>query len=140
LPELEGYTDYRYAASSERRHDLKVVINSHFAKRWHISGMFVLATGLPYTEAEEAYMLNGQLICRYSTYNGAHLPLYHRLDISCSCDIIKTSEHELGINLYIYNVYAHKNAQYMMYRDDLKPIYGQMMPSFIPSISIYGKF
>lgn len=140
LPELEGYTDYRYAASSERRHDLKVVINSHFAKRWHISGMFVLATGLPYTEAEEAYMLNGQLICRYSTYNGAHLPLYHRLDISCSCDIIKTSEHELGINLSIYNVYAHKNAQYMMYRDDLKPIYGQMMPSFIPSISIYGKF
>lgn len=140
LPDLEGYTDYRYAASSERRHDLKVVINSHFAKRWHISGMFVLATGLPYTEAEEAYMLNGQLVCRYSTYNGAHLPLYHRLDISCSCDIIKTVEHELGVNLSIYNVYAHKNAQFMMYRDDLKPIYGQMLPSFIPSVSIYGKF
>ena len=140
LPGLEGFTDYRYAASSERRHDLKVVINSHFAKRWHISGMFVLATGLPYTRAEEAYMLNGQLVCRYSTFNGAHLPLYHRLDISCSCDIIKTPEHELGVNLSIYNVYAHKNAQFMMYRDDLKPIYGQMLPSFIPSISIYGKF
>ena len=140
LPDLEGYTDYRYASSSERRHDLKVVLNSHFAKRWNISAMFVLATGIPYTKAEEAYLLNGRMICLYSTYNGAHLPLYHRLDISCSCDIIKTSEHELGINLSLYNVYAHKNAQFLVYQDNLKPVMGTVLSTIIPSISIYGKF
>ena len=140
LPGLEGYTDYRYAASSERRHDLKVVLNSRFAKRWNISAMFVLATGLPYTEAKEAYFLNGQMVCLYSTYNGAHMPLYHRLDLSCSCDIIKTKEHELGINLSLYNTYAHKNAQFVIYRDDLKPIYGSSLITILPSISIYGKF
>lgn len=140
LPGLEGFTDYRYAASSERRHDLKVVINSHFAKRWHIGAMFVLATGVPYTETREAYMFNGRLMGVYSTFNGAHLPLYHRLDLSCSCDIIKTAEHELGINLSLYNVYAHKNAQFVMYRNDLKPIYGNALMTIIPSISIYGKF
>jgi hypothetical protein len=140
LPGLEGYTDYRYAASSERRHDLKVVFNSHFAKRWNISAMFVLATGLPYTEAQEAYFLNGKMVCLYSTYNGAHLPLYHRLDLSCSCDIIKTKEHELGINLSLYNAYAHKNAQFVVYRDDLKPILGTSLTTITPSISIYGKF
>lgn len=140
LPGLEGYTDYRYAASSERRHDLKAVLNAHFAKRWNISGMFVLATGLPYTKAEEAYLMNGKMVCRYGTYNGAHMPLYHRLDISCSCDIIKTPEHELGINLSIYNVYWHKNAQFVVYRENVKPILGTGMTTIIPSISIYGKF
>lgn len=140
LPELEGYTDYRYAASGERRHDLKLVLNSRFAKRWNVSAMFVLATGLPYTEAKEVYILNGKMVCLYSTFNGSHLPLYHRLDLSCSCDIIKTAEHELGINLSLYNTYAHKNAQFMFYRDDLKPILGTSMITIIPSISIYGKF
>ena len=140
LPALDGYTDYRYAASSERRHDLKAVLNAHFAKRWNISGMFVLATGLPYTKAEEAYLMNGKMVCRYSTFNGAHMPLYHRLDISCSCDIIKTPEHELGINLSIYNVYWHKNAQFVVYRENFKPVLGTGMTTIIPSISIYGKF
>jgi hypothetical protein len=140
LPALEGYTDYRYAASSERVHDLKLVLNSRFAKRWNISAMFVLATGLPYTQAQEAYMLNGQMICRYSTYNGAHMPLYHRLDLSCSCDIIKTREHEFGINLSLYNTYAHKNAQFVVYRENLKPILGTSLSTIIPSISFYGTF
>lgn len=140
LPELEGYTDYRYSASSERRHDLKLVLNARFAKRWNISSMFVLATGIPYTEAQEAYFLNGQMVCRYSTYNGAHMPLYHRWDLSCSCDIIKTTDHELGINLSLYNVYAQKNAQFVLYSDNLKPMYGAALVTIIPSVSIYGKF
>ena len=140
LPELEGYTDYRYAASSERRHDLKIVINSHFAKRWNVSAMFVVASGLPYTEAKEAYFMNGKMICLYSTYNGAHMSPYHRLDLSCSCDIIKTKEHEFGINVSLYNTYAQKNAQFVVYRTDFKPIVGSTMSTIIPSISLYGKF
>lgn len=140
LPGLEGFTDYRYAASCERRHDLKLVVNSRFAKRWNVSAMFVLASGLPYTEAKEAYLLGGSMMCLYSTYNGSHMPLYNRLDLSCSCDIIKTKEHELGVNLSLYNVYAYKNAQFVLYRDDLKPVLGTTLMTIIPSVSIYGKF
>jgi hypothetical protein len=140
LPALDGRNDYIYAASHERRHDLNIVLNARFAKRWTVGGQFVLASGLPYTKAEEAYMLNGNMICRYSTFNGAHMPLYNRLDLSCSCDIIKTPEHELGINLSLYNVYCYKNAQFVVYRENLKPIYGTSLSIIIPSISIYGKF
>ena len=140
LPALDGRNDYIYAASHERRHDLNIVLNARFAKRWTIGSQFVLASGLPYTKAEEAYMLNGNMICRYSTFNGAHMPLYNRLDLSCSCDIIKTSERELGINLSLYNVYCHKNAQFVVYRENLKPIYGTSLSLIIPSISIYGTF
>ena len=140
LPALDGSYQYIYAASHDRRHDLNIVVNAHFAKRWTIGGQFVLASGLPYTRAEEAYMMNGNMICRYSTFNGAHLPLYNRLDLSCSCDIIKTKEHELGINLSLYNVYCMKNAQFVVYRDNLEPVYGTSLSTIIPSISIYGKF
>ena len=85
-------------------------------------------------------MMNGKMVCHYSTYNGAHMPLYHRLDLSCSCDIIKTKEHELGINLSLYNSYAHKNAQFVVYRENFKPVLGSGMSTIIPSISLYGKF
>lgn len=140
LPALDGIEEYIYAASHERRHDLNIVLNARFAKRWNIGAQFVLASGLPYTKAEEAYMLNGQMICRYSTFNGAHMGLYNRLDLSCSCDIIKKNGHELGINISLYNVYCYKNQQFVVYRENLQPIYGTMMSTIIPSLSIYGKF
>lgn len=140
LPALDGSQEYIYSASHERRYDLNIVLNARFAKRWTVGGQFVLASGLPYTKAEEAYILNGNMICRYSTFNGAHMPLYNRLDLSCSYDIIKTQDHELGINLSLYNVYCYKNAQFVVYRDNLRPIYGTTLSMIIPSISIYGKF
>ena len=140
LPTLDGSNDYIYAASHERRHDLNIVLNTRFAKRWTISGQFVLASGLPYTQAEEAYILNGNMICRYSTFNGAHLPIYNRLDLSCSYDIIRNQEHELGVNISLYNVYCHKNAQFVVYRDNLLPVLGTTLSTIIPSISIYGTF
>lgn len=140
LPTLDGIDEYIYAASHERRHDLNIVLNAQFAKRWNIGAQFVLASGLPYTKAEEAYMLNGQMICRYSTFNGAHMGLYNRLDLSCSCDIIKKKNHELGINISLYNVYCHKNQQFVVYRENLRPIQGTTLSTIIPSVSIYGKF
>ena len=117
-----------------------MVLNARFAKRWNIGAQFVLASGLPYTEAKEAYFLNGQMICRYSTFNGAHMALYNRLDLSCSYDIIKKKDHELGINLSLYNVYCHRNQQFVVYRENLQPIYGTALSIIVPSISIYGKF
>lgn len=140
FPGLDGRTDYAYAASHERRHDLKIVLNSRFCKRWSVGGMFVLASGIPCTRAEEVYIVNNELVCSYSTYNGYHLPLYHRLDLTASCDIINKNDHLLGINLSIYNVYNQKNAQFMVYRDSFCPDYGQSLSFIIPSISIYARW
>ncbi len=140
FPSLDGSQEYIYAASHERRHDLNVVLNSRIAKRWSIGAMFVLASGLPYTQVQEAYMLNGNMVCHYSTYNGAHMRLYHRLDLSCSYDIIQKNDHTLGINLSFYNVYCQRNQQFVVYRGMLTPNYGTSLSTIIPSISIYGTF
>ena len=140
IPELEGYTDYHYAASHDRRHDLNIVANVRFAKRWSVGAHFVLASGLPYTRALEAYVINRKMVCRYDTFNGATMKIYHRLDISISCDIIKKKGHELGINLSAYNVYLNKNQQFVVYRNSLRPDFGTTISTIIPSLSIYGKF
>ena len=139
IPALDGSMEYIYAASHERRHDFNLVLNTRFAKKWCIGAQLVIASGLPYTPAVEAYMLNGQLFCKYATFNGTHMPLYNRLDLSCSYDIIQKKGHTLGINLSLYNVYCYKNAQFVVYRENsLKPVFGTSMSTIIPSVSIYG--
>lgn len=141
IPQLDGLQSYIYAASHERRHDLNIMLNAQVAKRWNIGAVFVLASGLPYTKAQEVYMLNGQMFCNYSTFNGAHMPLYNRLDLSVSYDIIQKAGHELGINLSLYNVYCRRNAQFVVYRENnLQPEYGTALSFIVPSISLYGTF
>jgi len=140
IPELEGREDYAYAASYDRRHDLNVVLNWQVAPKWNLGATFVCASGLPYTAMKEAYLINGKMVCLYSQYNGAQMPTYHRLDVTCSYDIIKKNDHLLGINLSIYNVYNQKNAQFVVYRGDLQPIYGCSLSTILPSISIYGRW
>lgn len=140
LPGIEGNEHYIYSASHERRHDLNIVLNSQVAKRWNIGLMFVLASGLPYTRVNQMYLINGHMVCQYDTYNGAHMKMYHRLDLSCSYDIIQKNDHTFGVNVSLYNVYAHKNQQFVVYRETLRPIEGTMLSTIIPSISFYGKF
>lgn len=140
FPQLEGSYDYIYNASHERMHDLKIVLNSQVAKRWNIGLMFVLASGNAYTKPLEAYVFNGKMMCSYSRYNAEHLPLYHRLDLTCSYDIIKKNGHDFGISISLFNVYAHKNTQFIVYRDDLSAINGTIISTIIPSLSLYGTF
>jgi len=140
IPELEGRTDYAYYASYDRRHDLNIMLNWQVAKKWNLGATFVCASGTPYTSVKQAYLLNGGITLQYGTYNGANLPTYHRLDLTCSYDIIKKNDHLLGINLSIYNVYNQKNAQFVVYRGNLQPFYGSNLSTILPSISVYGRW
>lgn len=100
----------------------------------------MLASGIPYTAPKSIYMIGGNMICNYDTYNAAQLPLYHRLDLTCSYDIIKKNGHLFGLNFSLYNVYNRRNAQYVVYRTGLQPSYGSMISRIIPSISFYGRW
>lgn len=140
LPELEGNDGYVYASNYDRRHDLNVVLNWQVAEKWNIGASFVCASGIPYTAVKEAYLLNKQMVCLYGKYNDAHLPTYHRLDLTCSYDIVKKNNHLFGINLSIYNVYNHHNAQFLVYRGALQPNNGSSLSTILPSISLYGRW
>lgn len=138
-PEI-GIYDYTCPSDYERIHDLNIVLNARINKHWNVGCSFVLCSGTPYTKPEHAYILNGQAVCEYGPMNGSHLPLYHRLDLSAGYWIINKNNQELSINLSIYNVYAHKNAQFVFISDDLYLAEGSLLGTIIPSINIYLKF
>ena len=130
---------YNIRADHDRRHNLVVALSSQPARRWSIGAMFVLASGAPYTEAVNAYLLNGHFIFEFGPHNGATLPLYHRLDLSCSYYIIKSSNRELSVNLSVYNVYAHKNVQFILASGtSMRSV--SMLPYPIPSLSVFFRF
>lgn len=131
---------YTIPAKYDRRHNLVAVSSVQINRRWRIGGMFTLASGNPYTKPKYAYILNGKIICEYGPYNGATLPLYHRLDISA--DYLAMDNHigELGINLSLYNVYCHDNIQFIIPSNDftMKPV--SIINTILPSLSIYFNF
>ena len=101
--------------------------------------MFVLASGDPYSEAVNAYFLNGHVIYEFGPHNGATMPLYHRLDLSCSYYIIKSNTRELSVNLSLYNVYAHKNIQFIL-ASGKSMRHVSVLPYPIPSLSVFFRF
>ena len=138
-PEL-GIYEYTCPSDYERIHDLNLVLNARINKNWNVGCSFVLCSGTPYTRPEHAYILNGTTVCEYGPLNGSNLPLYHRLDLSAGYWIINKNNQELSINLSIYNVYAHKNVQFMFLSDDLYLAKGSLLGTIIPSINIFLKF
>ncbi len=131
---------YDYSASYDRRHDLKIVLNSQVASRWSLGLMFTLMSGTPYTPPKYAYILNGKIACEYAALNSANLPLYHRLDLTANYWIIKDDRGELGLNLSLYNVYCHKNILFTVLDDKFKMRQISMLKYVIPSLSLFFKF
>ncbi len=137
FPEITDRYDIR--ADHDRRHNLVVALSSQPARNWSLGAMFVLASGAPYSEAVSAYYLNGHVIYEYGPHNGATMPLYHRLDLSCSYYIIKSMTRELSVNLSLYNVYAHKNVQFILASGKFMR-HVSVLPYPIPSLSVSFRF
>lgn len=137
FPEITDRYDIR--ADHDRRHNLVVALSARPARRWSVGAMFVLASGDPYSEAVNAYFLNGHVIYEFGPHNGATMPLYHRLDLSCSYYIIKSNTRELSVNLSLYNVYAHKNIQFIL-ASGKSMRHVSVLPYPIPSLSVFFRF
>ena len=137
FPEITDRYDIR--ADHDRRHNLVVALSSQPARNWSLGAVFVLASGAPYSEAVSAYYLNGHVIYEYGPHNGATMPLYHRLDLSCSYYIIKSMTRELSVNLSLYNVYAHKNVQFILASGKFMR-HVSVLPYPIPSLSVSFRF
>lgn len=131
---------YVIRARHDRRHNLVVVLNSQLSKRWSVGAMFVLASGAPYTEPKMAYLLNGRVVYEFGVHNAASMPLYHRLDLSASYYIIKKQHQEFGVNVSLYNVYAHDNVQFIIPTSyfDVKEV--SFLATIIPSFSVFFRF
>ncbi|MBR4996035.1 MAG: TonB-dependent receptor plug domain-containing protein [Alistipes sp.] len=136
-----------FAANSDRRHNVSFIASYKCSPRWTFSTSFIYASGAPYTATKALYISGNAIIKEVSSYNGARLPDLHHLDVSATywlkCRKLKYS----GINLSVYNVYAHKNPNMLSWSvkfdDDgtirLKEHY-HILYSILPSVSWVMKF
>lgn len=136
-----------YPAHSDRRHNLSMLASWRPSPRWTLAATFVYATGAPYTATKGVYISGNNFLKEYGAYNGGKLPDLHHLDLSATYWFRRSNDRHSGINLSIYNIYAHKNPIMISWDvtiDDDKSIhieeYEHIIYSIMPSISWIFKF
>lgn len=134
---------YRY----DRRHDISVVIQHSFNKKWDIGATWVYNTGNSVSIQQSNFTsfenntYNGNL-AYFESRNSFKMPSYHRLDLS----INHRKQKKRGVrtwNLSVYNVYARQNAYFLFQGNNEKgepKIFSMALFSIIPSLSYSFKF
>lgn len=100
----------KFPASYDRTNDLKASI-AWQAVRWlQFSGVYVYATGLPYTKAQYGYIIGENIICEYFPHNSSRLPDYHRLDLSASVSFTSKWNLNHKFTISVYNALKNSNT------------------------------
>ena len=107
-----------FVAKYDRRHDLSVVLNYELNKKWHVSGVFVFATGNSLTIPESMMIVAGDLIQVYGPRNGFRMPSYHRADISLTYINKETKKYKSSWNFSVYNIYNRMNPYFIYFNQE----------------------
>jgi hypothetical protein len=135
-----------YNTPYDKTHDVSITTSYDLNKKWAFSSNFLFQTGQPTTYPNGQYEYNGINIPNYEARNSSRLPTYHRLDISAiytpKPDSIKRWKGEWVFG--IYNLYNHKNAASMSFRENETSGNNEALRlaifGIIPSISYNFKF
>ena len=133
-----------FHSSHERRHELNAVI-SYKAGRFDMGGMFLLASGIPYTPAKNLYIVSNTVIIYYDEYNSSYLPPMTRLDLSVTYNLKTHGKYTHGINLSLFNAcgFPNKLMGYLNLNTEKQTVkydYAQFIVPVIPSISYFYRF
>jgi Carboxypeptidase regulatory-like domain/TonB dependent receptor-like, beta-barrel len=110
-PTLEAAT---FPASFDRLHQLKVSDTARLRGSWTVTGVWLAASGLPYTPStrvEEVWFATGGLAVEpgFGAKNSARAPAYHQLDLST-----QIARHfgpvTSAVGITVFNVYDRHNV------------------------------
>jgi len=138
----------------DRTHDLVVVGIYQLHKRWSLSSNFIFRTGRPITLPESKYEFENSIISNYTLRNQGRIANYHRMDVSAT---LKTNKGEMRKNgktkklddswtFSIYNLYAHRNAFSLLFRQSETNPYltditkFSILGTIIPSVTYNFRF
>lgn len=117
-----GRVDYSYPtleaqafpASFERTNQVKVIDSMRLRGAWTVTGVWLAATGLPYTpstKVQQVWFASGALAYQplFDEKNSGRLPAYHQLDLSSQI------AHHFGsvattLGVTVFNVYDRQNV------------------------------
>jgi hypothetical protein len=137
-----------FPAKYDRIHDLSILLQYAINKKWKTSIVFIYATGSAYTLPYGRYLIGGNIVNQYGQYNSFRMPPYHRLDISFTRSLRKSSFSEQNLSINLYNVYSRMNPYFIYYKvtGDLNKYILQVSPKpvslfpFLPSINYEYRF
>ncbi len=115
LRQINGLSNNEwYSSKYDRPHNLAVVLNYDFNKRWNVSCNFVYISGTPNTFPDSKIEIQGYTV-NYNTSNmrnNFRNPSYNRLDFSATYNFKKNEKRrwQSSIVFSVYNAYDRKNA------------------------------
>ena len=141
LRHFEGRT---WPSNHERLAEFKLLA-SYRTGRWDLGGTFLAAGGTPFTEAEEFYLLNGQMVAVFGEHNSSRLAPYIRLDLDARYSFRSRGRFSHGLDFCLYNATAHRQEVFRSMKTDGQdgafgyvPMY--LGVTILPSVSYYVRF
>ena len=104
-----------FPAKYDRRHDLSVISNYAFSKKWSFSGSFTFATGNAFTKPTSRYLIGGNVVNEYGSFNGSRMPDYHRMDIAATYKLKRSLHTSSELSFSVYNLYNRQNPIYIYF-------------------------
>ena len=136
--------DY-FPSNYDKPHDLSVVANYKFTRRFSVSANFAYQTGRPVTYPLGSYSYQNADYVLYSDRNQFRIPDYYRLDLSLNIEgnhKIKKFAHSFW-NFSIYNVLGRNNPYSVFFVTDngeVKAYQSSIFSIPIPTITYNFKF
>lgn len=107
-----------FSAKYDRLHDLSVVANYDYNKKWTFSSVFVYGTGNALNLPIARYVIQGSVVNEYGPRNAFRMPAYHRLDLSATYTRKKSERYESQWIFSVYNIYNRRNPYYIYFETD----------------------
>ena len=134
-----------FASNFDKPHDISLVSNYKFNRRFSLSANFVYQTGRPVTYPVGNYFYEGREYTFYSDRNKFRIPDYYRLDVSFNIEgnhKIKKFAHSFW-NISIYNVLGRNNPFSVFFVSEggrIKAYQSSIFAIPIPTITYNFKF
>ncbi|MGB1268890.1 MAG: TonB-dependent receptor [Flavobacteriaceae bacterium] len=135
-----------YKTPYDKTHDISLTTSYEVSEKWNLSSNFIVQTGQPTTYPNGQYEYNGINIPNYEARNSSRLPAYHRLDVSATFTPKPKSKKRWKNEWVfgIYNIYNHKNAASISFRENETSGNNEALRlaifGIIPSVSYNFKF
>lgn len=107
-----------YAAKQDATHTVNLVTMYEISPRLSFSASFVLNSGNAVTFPSGKYTIDNHSVWYYAERNGYRMPVYHRLDMGLTLKSKKESKLNSSWSFGLYNVYDHKNAFIVDFREN----------------------
>jgi len=134
-----------FPANYDKPHDLSVILNYIFSRRFSFSCTYVYSTGRPITYPVASFIYGGADVLHYSDRNKYRIPDYSRLDASITINGSLKSKKlaHSTLTFSVYNILGRDNVYSIYFRARDELVQGYKLSVFarpIPSITYNFKF